>query len=173
MLCSSLYLKKSNLIIAIVGNYLTWSSLWCFSRMVIQTVEAFCFGFAFYYWKQAGRKEDDCQRKVWRKVAKEDRWQSEKIARFFIGLNFIMRPTSLIDWVPILIKDLLQCKRHSFMKGFIINALHGILSIGICIVIESYYFEGLTYTTWNFFDFNFIKSGANLYGMKSRYFYLT
>jgi len=76
------------------------------------------------------------------------------MCRLFVGLNFIIRPTSILDWVPIFIGDLLFCSRHNAIPGFFINAFHGIIAIGSAITMESLFYNKLTYTAWNFFEFN-------------------
>ena len=51
-----------------------------------------------------------------------------------------MRPTSILDWVPIFIGDLLRSKRHGYINGFLINATHGLTALAFAVGSESLYF---------------------------------
>ena len=47
------YMKKEHLVIAFVGTYVTWCTLWYYSRLVVNTAEGALFIWAFFYWKRS------------------------------------------------------------------------------------------------------------------------
>jgi len=105
--------------------------------MIIHTLNGAMFLFALYYWEKSSLMKKNSNDN---KLGVEE-WKNEKLSRVILGLNFIIRPTTIIDWVPVLIKDIFTCSRHSFIKGFLINCFHGIVCLSIAIIIESLYFK--------------------------------
>ena len=110
---------------------------------------------------------------MWKKSKLEKNgWKNEILSRSFIGLNLIMRITSILDWVFILVKDIFTQKRTSFIKIVLINVLHCVIAISIAVAFESLFYGELTYTGWNFLKFNVLNDGASKYGVSSPFYYV-
>jgi len=140
-------------------NYSCWYSLYSIPRTLINVSEATLFLVAFYLWKRS---------------FDEDNWKMKKLSRVFIALNFCIRPTSIAIWAPIW---LIQGFGNFNLKKFIVFCIrcffNCVLLIVLSIYIDSFYFEKLTWTAFNFIKFNAIEDKSAQYGIYSPLWYFT
>jgi len=98
-------------------NYSTWYSLYSIPRTLINVSEATLFLVAFYFWKKAF-DENNLYSIDWKSILTFTFRKLETISRFFIAINFCMRPTSIAIWAPIWVFSLLIVKLISIISWF-------------------------------------------------------
>eukprot|EP01017_Pseudomicrothorax_dubius_P048195 TRINITY_DN8728_c0_g1_i4.p1 TRINITY_DN8728_c0_g1~~TRINITY_DN8728_c0_g1_i4.p1 ORF type:complete len:423 (-),score=64.53 TRINITY_DN8728_c0_g1_i4:125-1393(-) len=128
--------------------FTSWFSLFAVPRILANSLEAALFAAALYEFLKS-----------------EDLSGLNIKARILTTISFVARPTSLVPWVFIYIH---QCLRQRTLRSFItlvaFNALHCALMIVVSIAVDCVYFGKLTWTAWNFFEFNVIQKGSSFYG---------
>jgi hypothetical protein len=81
------------------------------------------------------------------------------IARVVITFNFLIRSTSLIVWPVLFMVQLVNVIRHTrwLTKNYLcLNVFHAVLSLFIAVLLDSVYFNRVTFTAYNFIDWNII-----------------
>ena len=95
------------------------------------------------------------------------------ISRLFAIINFIARPTSIIPltflWPYRLFT--MSGKFADRVKFFFLNVFTVLLMIATSILVDSLYYKKFTWSAWNFFQFNYVEKGSNLYGNEEIYWY--
>ena len=98
----------------------------------------------------------------------EEFWKS----RFFVGVGFVLRPTSIIPWVfwwPYRWISQQKLELRYFL-GCVITVF---LMVTVSVLLDTLYFGKLTSTALNFLMFNFIEGDSQLYGVHDPLWYLT
>ena len=93
-----------------------------------------------------------------------------------VVLSFIIRPTTAIFWLPLVLSHLLTIwhSGESFIKRVILElAPPAFAMLTICIMIDSVFYTKLTLVPWNFLRFNLLLDVSSQYGVNSFHWYLT
>jgi phosphatidylinositol glycan class B len=134
-------------------NYLSWFSLYAIPRTLLNSIEATLLTAALYYEFSAPRSYK---------------------ARAIVAINFAIRPTSIIPWAIIWpMRLILEEPKHNILRYILTNIATGVAMITISVVADYIYYQRLTSTALNFMLFNFLSSGADVYGVHDRLWYFT
>jgi len=88
-----------------------------------------------------------------------------------IAVCFMMRPTTAIFWLPMVIYDIFA---RSNLKRFLGKMLPQALILPPAVVLfDSYFYEKLTIVPWNFVRFNILNNISEQYGIEHWHWYLT
>ena len=95
-----------------------------------------------------------------------------------IALSFIIRPTTAIFWLPLVLFQLYLIwktnTRADFVKCLILKlAPTAAGTVLVCVAIDSLFYGRLTIVPWNFLNFNLIKDVSSQYGINSIHWYFT
>jgi len=92
-----------------------------------------------------------------------------------------IRPTSAAVWLPLFIINSFITQHTSTMSYYRLMHLRwvkhylpvGMLTLYLCILIDSYYYQQFTLSPFNFYVFNVLRDYASLFGTKSWHWYFT
>lgn len=87
-----------------------------------------------------------------------------------ISLSFMMRNTSPVGWIPLLILKIVQDK--SFMAFLISGFVVALPIMGFCVALDSIYFGELTITSLNFLKMNLYEGLSKYFGTDPFYAYI-
>ena len=87
-----------------------------------------------------------------------------------IALSFMIRPTTAIFWVPMVLANCFLTSMKTFIFKMVPQALAVIV---ISVAIDSYLYGRLVIVPWNFLEINFIHDVSTQYGVHPWHWYLT
>lgn len=87
-----------------------------------------------------------------------------------ISLSFMMRNTSPVGWIPLLLLKIFQ--DNSFIAFVIAGIIVALPIIGLCIFLDSLYFGELTITSLNFLRANLYEGLSKYFGTDPFYHYI-
>ncbi len=90
-------------------------------------------------------------------------------AGLFIGFSFVFRFQMGFAIVGIALWLILNEKS---IRNTLIVMVGTILPIGICIVLDSWFYGDFVFTPWNYFEYNIIQGVASEFGTSPWYYYL-
>ena len=93
------------------------------------------------------------------------------LSLLFAGISFIIRPTSMIIWTPIIFVYIFLKKKVFFIdlifSGVKVLPILLFLSFGV----DYYFYKEFVFTHWNFLKFNIFQNIGIFYGTHSYYWY--
>ena len=90
---------------------------------------------------------------------------------FWIAISFMMRPTTAIFWIPMVITDIILQKS---MKTLVFKMIpQAVLVILLAIAFDSYMYGYLVIIPWNFLSVNLLDDVSAQYGLQPVHWYLT
>ncbi|XP_029430898.1 GPI mannosyltransferase 3 [Rhinatrema bivittatum] len=133
----------------------SWFTWYCCTRTLTNTMETVLTSFALFYYPLEGSKtKSNCKYLT------------------LVALAFVIRPTAMILWVP-----LLFC--HFLYEQKLLDLLLqrcvpiGLTTIGISLIIDRVYFDKWILVQLNFLKFNVLQNLATFYGSHPWHWYLT
>ena len=127
-----------------------------YNEIIIRTfsnsIESIFQIIAFYYYLDVGSKLN----------------RSVLIMTAFLTVSFVIRNTSPIGWVPLLLLKL----RHSFLPFLLSGVLVFFPVIGLCTLLDSAYYGELTFTSYNFVKHNLGDGLSKYYGTDPFHYYV-
>jgi hypothetical protein len=87
-----------------------------------------------------------------------------------ITISFMMRNTSPVGWIPLLILKIVQ--NNSFCAFLISGFVVALPIIAACIALDSFYFGELTITSLNFLKANLYEGLSKYFGTDPFFFYI-
>lgn len=92
-----------------------------------------------------------------------------------------IRPTSVAVWIPLFVINSFIPQVTSTMSYYQLMHLRwvihylpvGMLTLHVCILIDSYYYQQFTLSPYNFYVFNVLRGYASLFGTKPWHWYFT
>ncbi|XP_028562723.2 GPI alpha-1,2-mannosyltransferase 3 isoform X1 [Podarcis muralis] len=134
----------------------SWFTWYCCTRTLTNTMEAVLTIFALYYYPLEATKTK----------------RSSIPYLTLVALSFVIRPTALILWVPLLLRHFWKepQKRHL--------VLHSCLPVGLIILGSSLITDRVFFGKWvlvqlNFLKFNVLQNVATFYGSHPWHWYFT
>lgn len=86
-----------------------------------------------------------------------------------LSLSFMIRSTSPIGWIPLLVMKIVYDKSlFAFLQAGVVVAIP-ILSF--CVAMDSIYYGEFTFTAWNFLKVNLYEDLAKYFGTDPSYYY--
>ncbi|KAI8846600.1 Alg9-like mannosyltransferase family-domain-containing protein [Chytridium lagenaria] len=134
---------------ALICSLMNHFNYFCAVRTLGNSVETTLTVAALYYWSWTGK-----ERRSLRRFA-----MSVGLA----SLACVMRPTSIILWAVLGLFLLFRSRRSAF-KIILVALLIGLSILAISILIDSLFYNELTFTIYNFFKLNVIHGISSFYG---------
>ncbi|XP_073509103.1 GPI mannosyltransferase 3 isoform X2 [Phyllobates terribilis] len=133
----------------------SWFTWFCSSRTLTNTMETVLGTLALHYYPLEGSHTKNSTKYL-----------------FFVALAFLVRPTALILWVPLLLYHF--SKEQKKLDLIIHQCLPvGLLTFGGSIMIDWVYFGKWTVVQWNFLKFNVLQNISSFYGAHPWHWYIT
>ncbi|KAM8972263.1 GPI alpha-1,2-mannosyltransferase 3 [Pelodytes ibericus] len=133
----------------------SWFTWFCATRTLTNTMESVLGVFALYYYPLESSRTKNSTRYL-----------------IFVALAFIIRPTAIIVWVP-----LVFCHFLKEQKKFDLLVHHclpvGFFTLGISLVVDRIFFGEWTFVQWNFLKFNVVQNMGAFYGSHPWHWYIT
>lgn len=86
-----------------------------------------------------------------------------------ITLSFMMRNTSPVGWIPLLVMKMYEGQLKSMIVSGVVVAVP---IMGVCVALDSVYFGQLTITSYNFLRANVMEGLSKYYGVEPFHQYL-
>jgi phosphatidylinositol glycan class B len=160
-----------------------------FARTYINSAEASIFMVALYFWQRSSptSKTHTMITKMAESTAPIHRISTFSLIQFlkdalnhdrdnhswvFIGLNFIMRPTSLTIWPWYFIQRLITSSNtYSMVLVVLKYTLNTIIILALSVLLDFIYYQKITSTILNFIKFNFLSNQADKFGTEPSLWY--
>ncbi|EAR94611.1 plasmid maintenance protein (macronuclear) [Tetrahymena thermophila SB210] len=152
-------LGKKFVLPCLIINQTLWFNLIGMPRLLANSLETCLLVVSFYYYQSS----------ILNKSSYDD-----YISRVVVIINFVTKPTSIIPFIFIWPITLLTMQGNLKKKFnyLVLNIFTVILMIAFSILLDSLYYQKLTWTAYNFFEFNILNKLSNLYGTQDPFFYL-
>ena len=102
-------------------------------------------------------------------LTKKETFKNALWAGLMFGLSFMLRFQMIAMIVPTILW-FLYFKKYPFKK-YLILSLFFLIVVGICSLLDSYYYGQWTFTPWNYFNINIIHKYAASFGVTPWYDY--
>ncbi|KAM4037840.1 GPI mannosyltransferase 3 isoform 2-T2 [Anomaloglossus baeobatrachus] len=133
----------------------SWFTWYCSSRTLTNTMETVLGTLALHYYPLEGSHTKNSTKYL-----------------FIVALAFLVRPTALILWVPLLLYHF--SKEQKKLDLIIYQCFPvGLLTFGGSILIDWVYFGKWTLVQWNFLKFNVLQNIGSFYGSHPWHWYIT
>ncbi|XP_063305143.1 GPI mannosyltransferase 3 isoform X3 [Pelobates fuscus] len=133
----------------------SWFTWFCATRTLTNTMEAVLGTFALYYYPIEGSRTKNSTKYL-----------------IFVALGFIIRPTAVILWIPLVFCQFLKDKKK--IDLLIQQCLPvGLFTFGISFVIDRVFYGKWTFVQWNFLKFNVLQNMGAFYGSHPWHWYIT
>lgn len=133
----------------------SWFTWYCSSRTLTNTMETVLGTLALYYYPLEGSHIKNSTKYL-----------------FFVALAFLVRPTAIILWVPLLLYHF--SKEQKKLDLIIHQCLPvGLFTLGGSVIIDWVYFGKWTVVQWNFLKFNVLQNVGSFYGSHPWHWYIT
>ena len=158
--------------------------LYCGSRTLINTLEMnftcialfhysksiSCYGDNHYSTK---KQKSDAKRNS--NLDEQKIWQDEIVYVVIIALSFIMRPTTAIFWIPLVLYHInLLYKKSLLIKTLVARLIPcAALTLIVLTSMDSLMYGKVVFIPWNFLKINVLKNISSQYGIEPWYYYLT
>ncbi|KAL4471760.1 hypothetical protein ABPG74_008653 [Tetrahymena malaccensis] len=152
-------LGKKFVLPCLIINQTLWFNLMGMPRLLANSLETCLLVVSFYYYQSSIINKSSID---------------EYISRIVVIINFVTKPTSIIPFIfiwPITLLTMQGDLKKKF-KYLVLNIVTVILMIFFSILLDSLYYQKLTWTAYNFFEFNILNKLSNLYGTQDPFFYL-
>ena len=159
--------------------------LYCGSRTLINTLELNLTCIALYNYSKA-IKFYDKKEKSERKESKNSNSPSvieetsnssiyEVTYVILISTSFVIRPTTAIFWIPLVLRHLnIICKHHLVIRTLLCKLVPcAFTTLTVAAFIDSLMFGKMVFIPWNFFRVNILNNVSIQYGVEPWYYYLT
>ncbi|XP_040082495.1 GPI mannosyltransferase 3 isoform X1 [Oryx dammah] len=133
----------------------SWFTWYCCTRTLTNTMETVLTIIALFYYPLEGSKSMD----------------SVKYSSL-VALAFIIRPTAIIPWIPLLFKHFWQEQRkldlilHQFLPV-------GFVTLSLSLIIDRIFFGQWTLVQYNFLKFNVLQDLGSFYGSHPWHWYFS
>nr|XP_033775631.1 GPI mannosyltransferase 3 isoform X1 [Geotrypetes seraphini] len=133
----------------------SWFTWYCCTRTLTNTMETVLTIFTLYYYPIQGSKtKSNCKYLT------------------LVALAFVIRPTAVILWIPLLVCHFLhELKKLDLLLQYCVPI--GLVTLGISAMIDRVYFGKWTLVQLNFLRFNVLQDVATFYGSHPWHWYLT
>ncbi len=136
-----------------------WFVNYCFSRTLVNSLEAALTNLALYFYPLNVRTDS-----------------GSAIYVALISLSFVVRPTTAILWLPLVLSHLWRLWKFNKNGGLDLLlqwlAPAAILTLASATVVDSCFYGKIIFVPWNFFKFNVLHSIGSFYGTHSWYWYV-
>uniref|UniRef100_A0A8C5PAX8 Mannosyltransferase n=1 Tax=Leptobrachium leishanense TaxID=445787 RepID=A0A8C5PAX8_9ANUR len=133
----------------------SWFTWFCATRTLTNTMETILGTFALYYFPLEGSRTKDSTKYL-----------------FFVALGFIIRPTAVIVWVPLLVYHFLKEKKKLDLLLYRCLPV-GLFTFGVSVIIDRVFYGKWTLVQWNFLKFNVLQNMGAFYGSHPWHWYIT
>ena len=158
--------------------------LFCGSRTLINTLEMNLTSIAlFHYSKSISCYEDDHHgaKKSKTDIKKKSNqvevkiWQHEIIYVIIISSSFIMRPTTAVFWIPLVLYHINILYKKSLIITTLVTRLIPCAASTLLVLtsIDSKLYGKVVFIPWNFLKINVLKNISSQYGIEPWYYYFT
>ena len=158
--------------------------LFCGSRTLINTLEMNLTCIAlFHYSKSISYYEDDHHgaKKSKTDIKKKSNqvevkiWQHEIIYVIIISSSFIMRPTTAVFWIPLVLYHINILYKKSLIITTLVTRLIPCAASTLLVLtsIDSKLYGKVVFIPWNFLKINVLKNISSQYGIEPWYYYFT
>ncbi|XP_053573474.1 GPI mannosyltransferase 3 [Bombina bombina] len=133
----------------------SWFTWYCSSRTLTNTMETVLSTFALYYYPLEGSSRKNSTKYL-----------------IFVAFAFIIRPTAVILWVPLLFYHFVkqQKKVDLILQQY---APVGLFTVGASLIVDRIFFGEWTLVQWNFLKFNVLQNIGSFYGSHPWHWYIT
>uniref|UniRef100_A0A8D0L3I9 Mannosyltransferase n=1 Tax=Sphenodon punctatus TaxID=8508 RepID=A0A8D0L3I9_SPHPU len=133
----------------------SWFTWYCCTRTLTNTMETVLTIFALYYYPMDGTKK-----------------RSSIKYLTLVALAFIIRPTAVIPWMPLLFRHFLQEPKK--INLILHNCVPvGLVTLGISLIIDRVFFGKWVLVQLNFVKFNVLQNLGSFYGSHPWHWYFT
>ncbi|XP_075064133.1 GPI alpha-1,2-mannosyltransferase 3 isoform X2 [Mixophyes fleayi] len=133
----------------------SWFTWYCSTRTLTNTMETVLGTLALYYYPLEGSR-------------------TKKSVKYllFVGLAFLVRPTAVILWIPLLFYHFFkEQKKFNLIVQQCVPV--GLFTLGTSLIIDRVFFGKWTIVQWNFLKFNVLKNIGSFYGSHPWHWYIT
>ncbi|KAM4747857.1 GPI mannosyltransferase 3 [Rhinophrynus dorsalis] len=133
----------------------SWFTWYCCTRTLTNTMESVLSTLALYHYPLEG-----------------SRTKSSTTYLIFVALAFLIRPTAVILWIPLLFYHFFKEQKkldlvvHQYVPV-------GLLTLGFSLTVDRIFFGKWTFIQWNFLKFNVLQNIGSFYGSHPWHWYLT
>uniref|UniRef100_A0A6I8QXS2 Mannosyltransferase n=1 Tax=Xenopus tropicalis TaxID=8364 RepID=A0A6I8QXS2_XENTR len=133
----------------------SWFTWYCSTRTLTNTMEAVLSTFALYYYPLEGSNTKNSTKYL-----------------ICVALAFLIRPTAVILWVPLLFYHFAKEKKKA---DLVVNQYLpvGILTLATSLIVDRIFFGKWTFVQWNFLKFNVLQDLGSFYGSHPWHWYFT
>ncbi|KAM9313154.1 GPI mannosyltransferase 3 [Gastrophryne carolinensis] len=133
----------------------SWFTWYCCTRTLTNTMETVLGTFALYYFPLEGSPTKNSSKYL-----------------LFVALAFLIRPTAIILWIPLLIYHFF--KEQKKLDLVIQHCLPvGLFTLGSSLMIDWVFYGKWTFVQWNFLKFNVLQNIGSFYGSHPWHWYIS
>ncbi|KAG8440457.1 hypothetical protein GDO86_006275 [Hymenochirus boettgeri] len=133
----------------------SWFTWYCSTRTLTNTMEAVFSTLALYHYPLEG-SSTKCSAKY----------------LVFVALAFLVRPTAVILWIPLLLYHFLNEKKK--IDLILQQCLPvGFFTLAMSLTVDRMFFGKWTFVQWNFMKFNVLQNIGSFYGSHPWHWYVT
>lgn len=134
----------------------SWFTFYCGTRTVTNAMETSLVSIGLYYWELSQNIEHLTTSKIAKQTS--DIYKS----LIFASLSCLVRPTSLVLWIPLGIRMLYQVSPVDFVLIFVFPV--GVCSLIVSFLVDSYFYGKFVLVQYNFLYFNIMQNIGEIYG---------
>ncbi|XP_056671640.1 GPI mannosyltransferase 3 [Monodelphis domestica] len=132
----------------------SWFTWYCCTRTLTNTMETVLTIFALFYYPLEGSK-----------------FVNSFMYSSLVALAFIIRPTAVIPWIPLLFRHFWQeQKKLDLVLQHFLPV--GLVTLGFSLIIDRIFFGQWTFVQLNFLKFNVLKNLGTFYGSHPWHWYI-
>ncbi|KAL2611148.1 hypothetical protein R1flu_022840 [Riccia fluitans] len=148
---------------ALFSQMVNWFTFFCMTRTLSSSLETTLTIVALYYWPEGENL----------KVELDGRWlTSRQLALIIAAVSCAVRPTSAVIWLYVGVVHLFQTPgKFCFLLAEVIPI--GVVSVALTALVDRWMYGYWTFVPLNFLKFNFLSSGADIYGTHPWHWYFS
>nr|DBA31736.1 TPA: hypothetical protein GDO54_007521 [Pyxicephalus adspersus] len=133
----------------------SWFTWYCCTRTLTNTMEAVLGTLALYSFPLEGSPTKSSTKYL-----------------LFVALAFLIRPTAIILWIPLLVYHFFkETKKLDLVVQHCLPV--GLFTFGTSLIIDRIFFGKWTFVQWNFLKFNVLQNIGSFYGSHPWHWYIS
>ncbi|XP_043349312.1 GPI mannosyltransferase 3 isoform X2 [Dermochelys coriacea] len=148
-------LAKDDVQLLYLCQLCSWFTWYCCTRTLTNTMETVLTIFALFYYPMEGSKtKSSCKYLT------------------LVTLAFIIRPTAVIPWIPLVLRHFWQEQKKADLVLYSYIPI-GLVTLGISLIIDRIFFGEWILVQLKFLKFNVLRNLGTFYGSHPWHWYLT